>query len=72
MLYGDPGEELRNSFESVLCTNPYLMINGKKESVKGSLRLCFAKNSKKSISAIEHEDDTVGNTENLVYRTQDA
>jgi hypothetical protein len=75
ILYGDPSLELRNTFESLLCTPSYLIINGQKEWVKGSLQLCFTVNNNKSISVIDlslniapKEDYTSG----FVYKQLDT
>lgn len=58
VLYGEPSTELRNAFETLLCSRPYLLINGKQESIKGSLRLCFTQNRNKSIIAVDSEHRT--------------
>lgn len=49
VLYGNPGREVRHFLESVLCTQPYLIINGKKQNISGSLSLYFTPNKHSSI-----------------------
>jgi hypothetical protein len=53
VLYGNPNSELRHILESLLCAQPYLIINGAKQYVTGSLSIYFTPNPHQSIIPVQ-------------------
>ncbi|MDP3269574.1 MAG: hypothetical protein Q8M40_11100 [Legionella sp.] len=49
IVYGNPDTQMRECFESLLCSTPYLLVNGQQVLIKQPLYLCFSIDKNKSL-----------------------
>ena len=61
IVYGNPDTQMRESFESVFCATPYLLVNGQRVLIKEPLYLCFTNDNEKSLieNYVESSPDNV-------------